>query len=92
MSLLEKYHDFIHTLELTRRFENIKLEVHGASWNDKDMLKMFTSESSNILKTLMARGKYKKYNQGKSYWIQNQIKGMKKNKIKRQWNQQGHNF
>ena len=67
MSLPKKYHDFIHALELTRRFENIKLEVYEAFWNDKDMLKMFTSESSKIFKKLMGRGKYKNYNQGKSY-------------------------
>lgn len=61
-SLLDEYHNFICTLELTRKFENITLEVYGSFMNEEKRLKKFTSDSSKSSQAFIARGKYKKYN------------------------------
>lgn len=61
-SLPDEYNNLIHTLELTRKFENIKLEeVYGALLNEEDSLKKFMGESSKSTQAFMANRKYKNY-------------------------------
>lgn len=67
-SLPDEYNNFIHTLELTGKFENIKLEeVYGTLLNEEDRLKKFMGASSKSTQAFLANKKYKNYTQSKSY-------------------------
>ena len=86
-SLPEEYNNFIRTLELTEKFEDITLEeVYGALLNEEERLKKFTSES-NRSQAFIARGKYKNYNQGRSFQNQRTNQGNQYRNNKRQWTQ-----
>jgi hypothetical protein len=83
-SLPNEYHNFIYTLELTGKFEDITLEeVYGTLLNEEERLKKFTGESSKSSQAFMARGKYKNYIQNKSY----QNPGNQHRNNQKQWNQ-----
>lgn len=65
--------------------------MYGAFLNEEERPKKFTGESSKIYQAFMARGKYKNYNQGKSYQG-NQQRNNQKQRNQPRDNQQRHNF